>query len=165
MLKFSQLFGLNYPAFSTMVNPFAEVNWKPDLAERRKFAKSLVIGFPCLALILLLGGWIGKGKWDANLGLAIWLGGGGILAGAVFWAVPQMARPFYMVWYFLACCLGIVIGNLVLALFYYLILTPFGLIKRVIGKPALTKGFDKNATTYWKEAHTAEDPARYYKQF
>ena len=29
-----------------MVNPFNEVSWNPDLRERRKFALSLVIGFP-----------------------------------------------------------------------------------------------------------------------
>ncbi|MFT4587452.1 MAG: hypothetical protein ACI9VS_002084, partial [Candidatus Binatia bacterium] len=29
-----------------MLNPFKEVDWNPDLPARRKFAVSLVIGFP-----------------------------------------------------------------------------------------------------------------------
>ncbi len=37
-----------------MLNPFKEVNWHPDLATRRTFARSLVIGFPCLAVVLVL---------------------------------------------------------------------------------------------------------------
>ena len=148
-----------------MVNPFREVNWRPDLAERRKFAKSLAIGFPCIALFLLFIGWIGKGQWDVNLVLALWLAGSGVLAGACFWLLPQIARPFYAAWYFLACCIGIVVGNLLLAGFYYLIFTPFGLVKRLAGKPAIVKRFDKNAKTYWREAQTTNDPARYYKQF
>jgi len=147
-----------------MVNPFAEVKWQPDLAERRKFAKSLVIGFPCLALVFLLLGWARKGVWDANLHNALWLAGGGALAGVVFWLLPQIARPFYVIWYFLACCIGIVVGNLLLGAFFYLIVTPFGLAKR-LGKPAITKGFNKTATTYWRDAATPADPARYYKQF
>ena len=32
-----------------MVNPFKEVNWNPGPRERRKFALSLIIGFPCIA--------------------------------------------------------------------------------------------------------------------
>ena len=37
-----------------MVNPFKEVNWNPGPQERRKFALSLVIGFPCIAVVLLV---------------------------------------------------------------------------------------------------------------
>jgi hypothetical protein len=147
-----------------MVNPFAEVNWRPGRAERRKFAVSLVIGFPCVAVALLLLGWARKGAWDANLIPALWLAGGGVLAGAVFWVLPQIARPFYAAWYFLACCIGIVVGNLLLGGFFYLVVTPFGLVKR-LGKPAIAKGFDKRAATYWRAAQPQEDPARYYKQF
>lgn len=148
-----------------MVNPFAEVRWNPDRTERRKFAASLFIGFPCIAMVLLLAGWLGAGRWDANAGLSLWLGGAGALAGAVFWLLPAISRPFYVAWYFLACCLGIVIGNVLLGGFYYLILTPFGLIKRVVGKPAIAKGFDRSRPTYWRDARTANDPGRYYKQF
>lgn len=147
-----------------MVNPFTEVNWQPGLAERRKFARSLVIGFPCVAVAVLLLGWARKGAWDANLALALGLGGGGALAGAIFYVVPQIARPFYVAWYFLACCIGFVVGNLLLGGFFYLVITPFGLVKRLV-KPTFAKGFDKSASTYWREAAANDDPARYYKQF
>ena len=39
-----------------MLNPIKEVNWQPDTAARRVFAKSLMIGFPCLALLFLVAG-------------------------------------------------------------------------------------------------------------
>ena len=39
-----------------MLNPFKEVNWTPDLGEKRKFGRSLVLGFPCMALMFLLMG-------------------------------------------------------------------------------------------------------------
>ena len=77
-----------------MVNPFKEVNWNPGPRERRKFALSLVIGFPCIAVVLLLVGWLrGKG-W--NLPLAAIVGGGGLAVGLVLLALPQIARPFYV---------------------------------------------------------------------
>ena len=148
-----------------MINPFVEVNWKPSLAERRKFALSLVIGFPCLALVLLLAGWALRGRWDANLTKALWLAAAGAAAGGVFGLVPQIARPFYIVWYFVACCFGIVLGNLLLGGFYYLALTPIGFCQRVFGRAAVVKNFDKHASSYWREAGPPAEPARYYKQY
>ena len=50
-----------------MVNPFKEVNWRPDVAERRKFALSLMIGFPCVALLFLLAGRLARGSWSPAL--------------------------------------------------------------------------------------------------
>lgn len=147
-----------------MVNPFAEVNWRPGVAEKRKFALSLAVGFPCLAALLLLAGWLSQGRWDAHAhrALALVLGGAG--AGVVFWLAPFVAYPFYVAWYFAACCLGFVISNTLLAAVYFLLFTPVGLLKRLI-KPALKKRFDRRAETYWEEARQPKDPAAYFKQF
>jgi hypothetical protein len=147
-----------------MVNPFKDVNWKPGTAERRKFAVSLLIGFPCLALALLLIGWVKKGAWNANVTPALYLAGGGVLVGGFFWLLPSLARPFYVAWYFLACCIGIVMSNLMLMGFYYLVLTPFGLCKRLV-HPSIAKKFDRQTATYWRDAPPQSDPARYFKQF
>ena len=77
----------------------------------------------------------------------------------------QIARPFYVVWYFLACCMGFVVGNVVFALFFYLVFTPFGLIWRASNRKAFLKGFDKSAPTYWQPAEKVVDLKRYYRQF
>jgi hypothetical protein len=34
--------------------------------------------------------------------------------GVVLYLMPQIARPFYVAWYFLACCIGIVTSNALL---------------------------------------------------
>ena len=34
-----------------MINPFSEVNWNPDRPARKKFAVSLIIGFPAIAVV------------------------------------------------------------------------------------------------------------------
>ncbi len=60
-----------------MLNPFREVNWNPDTTARRAFAKSLVIGFPCVALVFLLAGWLAGKGW--NVSFALKLGGIGAL--------------------------------------------------------------------------------------
>src|SRR5580765_5971293 len=110
-----------------MLNPFKDVNWNPGTRERRKFALSLMIGFPAIATIFSLLGWFAKHTWKPFF---LWLGLVGFALGLVFWLLPQISRPFYVVWFFIACCMGIVMGNLVLVVFFFLALTPMGLLMR-----------------------------------
>lgn len=146
-----------------MLNPFKEVNWHPDTAARRVFAKSLVIGFPCLAMVFLLAGWLAGKGW--NVSFALKLGGIGAAAGVVFYAVPAIARPFYVVWYALACCVGLVVGNVVMALIFYVLVTGIGLFKRLLGQPAIRMAPDPQVKSYWLDAPPASNPKRYFSQF
>lgn len=145
-----------------MLNPFADVNWNPGITERRKFAVSLIIGFPVIAIVFSLVGWFAKHTWKPFF---LWLGIIGFSVGLVLWLLPRIAKPFYVVWYFIGCCAGIVIGNVMLAAFFYLFLTPLGLLLRAFGHRAITKRFDKNRPTYWQDAKKDIDPESYYRQF
>lgn len=146
-----------------MVNPFTEVNWRPDTAAKRKFALSLILGFPVVAAVFLLIGRWHSGAW--NFSLPLWIGGVGAGVGAVLWIVPAIARPFYVAWHALACCAGFVVGNALLALFFYIVVTGIGLALRLMGRDPLRKGFDKSAPTYWVDAPKVKDPRRYFRQF
>lgn len=148
-----------------MFNPLAEINWNPGIKERRKFAVSLVLGFPCVALVWFVVGGLAKGHWQAGLVPACWLAVGGIVVGGVLWAAPQIARPVYVVWYFATGCVGLVLGNLMLAGFYYLVMTPIGAARRWFARTPVSKGFNRQATTYWKDAGPPPEPERYFKQF
>lgn len=145
-----------------MINPFAEVNWNPDVPARKKFGVSLIIGFPVIALLLAVVSYL---KTHAVGHFPAWLGGVGLAAGVLFWLLPQIARPFYMAWYFIACCMGIVIGNVLFAVFFYAIFTPLGLLLRLRKNPPLAKGFDKAAPSYWRVAKKPVDLKQYYRQF
>ncbi len=146
-----------------MMNPFNEVNWNPDTAARRKFAASLMVGFPVLAVLFLLIGRWHSGGW--NIDAALMLGGIGAGAGLFLWLAPGVARPFYMIWYGFACCMGFVIGNVLMSLFYYIVVTGIGLALRAAGRDPLRKAPDKSLKTYWKDVPKTTDPRRYYKQF
>jgi hypothetical protein len=146
-----------------MFNRFSEVNWRPSLAERRAFGWSLVIGFPSVAATLLLAARLWSGMWRVTPFL--WLGGCGLAAGALFVAIPFLARPFYLLWYFLACCIGTIVGNLLLAAFYLLIITPVGAVMRAFGRQAVSKNFDRNIRSYWVDAEKSDDVEDYYRQF
>lgn len=145
-----------------MLNPFAEVNWNPDIRERRKFALSLIIGFPCIAIFFAVMTRVASHVWKPFF---LWLGLIGCGVGIVLWVVPQIARPFYAVWYFLGCCVGIVVGNVLFGIFYFLVFTPMGLVRRIMNPRAFRKGFDKSHATYWEDARKVVDSKRYYRQF
>jgi hypothetical protein len=148
-----------------MINPFKDVNWNPDINERKKFGKTLIIGFPVLSIVLLLLGWITSGSLNKNLEIACWIFCVGVALGLVSYFLPQFSKPIYQTWYFVGCCLGFVISNLLFSLMFFLVITPIGLIRRIFSKDSFPKTFDKSKKTYWNDAEQTDDMARYYKQF
>ena len=146
-----------------MVNPFKEVNWRPGLVERRKFAVSLMIGFPAIAVVLFVAGRLLES--ESGFRVPLILGGAGSVLGLILWLAPRIARPFYVVWYAVACGLGFVIGNVVLAAIFFLMIAPLGLTMRAFGRRSFSKGFDRRAPTYWHEAPPAPEAERYYRQY
>jgi len=145
-----------------MINPFKEINWNPGPTDRRKFARSLVVGFPIVAVLLLLVGTLKSGVWHFKTPLLV--GGIGAGLGLALLALPGLAKPFYLVWYFLACCIGLVVSNVLLALVFYVFVTGIALAKRVAGKSSFRKTVDKRAASYWLEAPANGDPKQYYRQ-
>ncbi len=146
-----------------MINPFKDVNWSPGPVEKRKFAVSLVIGFPIVALLLFLIKGLISHAW--NPVPSYWIAGVGCGLGVVLLAIPALAKPFYVVWYFLGCCIGIVVSNVLLSAFYFIFVTGLGLVLRLFGKEPLQKGLKRDASTYWLDAERVSDPKRYYQQF
>lgn len=146
-----------------MVNPFTEVVWNPNRDDLRSFGKSLIIGFPCIALVMLVTLRLAKGEWIADVPLM--LGGYGMLAGVIIMLLPPIGRPLYVVWYAVACCIGLVIGNVLLGLVFYVFVTGIGIFMKLIGRDAMHRKLDRDAKTYWRDAEQPTDPKRYYSQF
>jgi hypothetical protein len=84
---------------------------------------------------------------------------------AVYYALPPVRLPIYLGWLYAAFPIGWVISHVVMGAIYYLVITPFALVFRLIGRDALDRKLDKNAKSYWVEHRTGADPQRYFKQF
>jgi hypothetical protein len=145
-----------------MINPFEDINWNPSFAERRKFARSLVFGFPVIALILCIIGRISTGHWKTA---PLWLGATGFAVGIVLLLIPRIAKPFYLVWYFASCCIGFVVSNLVIGAFFWLAITPAGLLMRALGRDPMRRRLDASAGSYWRDVEKVVDPEQYFRQF
>ena len=74
---------------------------------------------------------------------------GGILLVALEW--PRLLHPVAWLGRKLADILGRAIGLFSLALLFYLVITPFGLARRVFVRDPLRRRIDKSCKSYWVE--------------
>jgi len=60
----------------------------------------------------------------------------------------KILSPLNLLWMKFGVLLGKIIAPMVLGLIYFLVITPIGLLMRLIGKDLLKKNFSKN-NSYW----------------
>jgi hypothetical protein len=89
--------------------------------------------------------------------------GGFVLA--IYYAVPPARRPIYFGWAYLTWPIGVAVSFVILAVVYYLVLTPIGLLRRLLGRDPMQRRFDREATTYWQPHPGRPAPERYFKTF
>lgn len=132
-----------------------DVNWHPNRRELRQFAL-IWIGF-----FALVGGYF---WWSAGLRPAIvwWVVAAAGLIGA---ALPGVFRPIYVLWMLLALPIGWTVSHLLLLIVYYVVLTPIGLLMRLVGYDPLKRQADPAAKTYWVTHEQPADMQQYFKQY
>ena len=90
-------------------------------------------------------------------------GGVLLLLGAV---LPRALRWTYIAWMSAAFVLGFVMAHVILTVFFYLIITPMGLVAKITGKDFLSLKLDRTAKSYWlPREQKARKPADYERQF
>ena len=76
------------------------------------------------------------------------IGGLLILFGALF---PKILKPLNRVWMSLAIILGFIMSRVILTILFYFVLTPIGILAKLVGKKFMTLKYDKSAETYWEK--------------
>ncbi len=116
--------------------------------------------------------------WLALLGLLGWRSwsrgrhAGAEAAWALAAAVPlagllsrRLLRCTYLAMSFATYPIGLAVSRIVLALVYYLALTPIGLTMRLLGHDPLLRRFDPAARSYWTARGGARSPESYFQQY
>lgn len=80
-------------------------------------------------------------------------------------AAPAALRWLYVTLTVLTYPIGFLASCLVMILFFYLVITPFGILFRLIGRDAMHRSFDPSATTYWIPRSPPANVKRYFRQF
>lgn len=148
-----------------MINPFKEINWKPDGTELKKFAVSLIIGFPIIAVVFFIVRWIKLDEGMPEPKFFLLLGGIGAGVGVICWLIKPIARLIYPLWYGLAACIGIVVANLLFMILYFGLFTPMGLFMRLRGRDPLRLKMRKDTASYWEDAPETPPSTQYFKQY
>lgn len=90
--------------------------------------------------------------------------------GAVFLAAgiiaPQWLRPVYIVWMLIALMLGAIVTRIIIAIVFYLLITPIGWVRRTFSKNDLP-GFrpDFRKKTYWIKRDKGKLSGQMKKQY
>ena len=129
---------------------------KTGVRDLRKFGLTVGGVFVSLGVLLFLRH---RSSYSSFLGV-----GAVLTAFGAIW--PRALKYIYFAWMALAFTLGLVMSNVILALFFFLFVTPIGLLARLFQKDFLARRWDKQSASYWipcvREKSTAEN---YERQF
>ncbi len=119
-------------------------------------------------VIALLGAVVGTIAWlkfgaTLQTGIVIACVGAGI--GVIYTVAVPWRRPIHLAWQFLVFPIGWTISTLILIVTYYVVVTPIGLILRVLGKGGIQRGPKPDAETYWIERGPPAKTKRYFHQY
>ena len=135
-----------------------ELNTQPTPGVLRQLA-----GIWCLAAAAILGAVL---HWRAQSDTAaLWVWGLGAFVAVLGLALPAAIKPLYIVLLYASYPLGWVVSWVFLIVIYYLILTPVGLLKRLLSSDPLTRNFDRNAQSYWVPHSKSSRAEDYFRQF
>ena len=135
-----------------------QINRDPSKRQLNQF------GFVWLGFLTLFGvmAWWKFGRPDVAKGL--WVAA--VAVPVVGWLVPAFMRLVFLGMSYLAWPIGFVVSHVILGLVYYLVLTPVGLVMRLVGYDPMRRRFDREAASYWiARDPSGVDPRRYFRQF
>ena len=131
---------------------------------KTSFTRRELVWFgPIFALFAVLLSSIALWKFEAPT-VAIWIC---LVAGVVitiYYLVPPLRRFLFMAWLGAVFPIGWVLSHLLLAVVFYLVVTPIGLLLRLFRYDALRRRFDRSAQSYWIERGSAPEPKSYFRQ-
>jgi len=134
------------------------VNWNPGRKDLNRF-RLIAVGAGVLVAALLYT----VKQVDPRWCLAIGAAGAGIgLSGFVS---LTLTRCIYVAMVAVTLPIGFVVSLILMGVFYFGLITPLGLIFRLIGRDAMQRRFDPKARTYWRPHQQTTKAERYFQQF
>lgn len=136
---------------------WSDIDFDPDRRKLRQFAALLL--FVCGVLSATL--WMRTGSIAKPASI--------LLAVGIVWSVAGIAMPAAIRFLFVGLTValfpvGWLVSRLVLAVIYYLVLTPIGLVLRLTKHDPL--GLDGSGRdSFWKTVEPRTDPSSYFRQF
>ena len=77
----------------------------------------------------------------------------------------KLVKPVYVALIVAAFPIGWVVSHLVMAIFYYIVITGIGLIFKLLRRDPLNRKYDKTAGSYWTACAPRRSLKQYFNQF
>jgi hypothetical protein len=134
-----------------------DLNLNPSKKELRTFG---LCGLAFLALV----GWI-VFRRSGSVPVAASIAALGVVLAVLGFAVPRALRPVWVVLMVVNYPIGWVVTHVVMAIIFYLVVTPIAVIMRLTGRDPMERAFDRTAKTYWKRRRAEPDSSRYFRPY
>jgi len=135
-----------------------QINTDPTRRELNQF------GFIWMVFVAFFGAMAFFKLHNPSLARGLWVAA--VVVPVVGWVFPRFMRWVFLGMSYLAFPIGFVVSHVVLAVVYYLVLTPIGLLTRLFGYDSMKRRFAPEAKSYWAERSAeAVDSKRYFRQF
>jgi hypothetical protein len=134
------------------------INQNPSARELRQFA---AIWFPLFCVVAAGLVYAGNSSGAA----AVCLAGMGLMVGLAGLKRPSFVLPLYLGWMYAAFPLGWVVSHLVLGAVFYLVLTPIGLLMRLVRYDPLRHRFPSREATHWVKCQEPDSKRYYFRQY
>jgi hypothetical protein len=135
-----------------------EINRSPNRKELRNFAIIALAASVFISVLL----YVLRGleiQWIAIICAAGFI----IFLSSIVWL--KLTRIIYLGLILVTLPIGWAVNFILLAAFYFLLLTPLGLLFRLIGRDPLHRKFDPSAKTYWLPHRQPDGLDRYFHQY
>jgi hypothetical protein len=130
---------------------------------RRPTRTDLAVFGLILPLVFALAGWAAVRHGWSSAGPALWAAGG--LLTLAYWLVGPLRWPLYQAWMALFHPVGLAVSQGLMALVYFAVVTPTGLLLRLAGRDPLGRALQRGQPgSYWLPHRPGGDVARYLRQ-
>jgi hypothetical protein len=89
----------------------------------------------------------------------------GIVLGLVYYLVPRTRMPVYRAARLVQMPMAFVVWYTVLAILFYLVITPIALVMRLLGRDPLTRRLEPSRPSYWEIHIAPPDTESYFRMY
>lgn len=136
---------------------FAPIPWNVQRKTLVEFSEASLMIVGMIAAPLSL--------WRGHLRTAIVLWTIAMVVRGVGWVKPMALKPLFLGMLLVGWPLGWVVSNLLLAMLFYGVVLPIGLLLRVRRGDVIGRRLDPSRASYWTPIPKVRDPREYLRQF
>lgn len=145
---------------------FVSIDYNPPPRTLRNFGFIGLVAFGALAVLAQQHSLVfQRFSATANQNCMYVFGGLAAYCGLFAAAAPAALRWLYIFLTVVSFPIGFVMSYVIVSIMFFLIITPIGIIMRMMGRDALRLKFNPQATTHWIPRHPPATIKRYFRQF